>query len=443
MYKIKFLLAFLFLPVVLFGQGDKPTYGIKFSGYAKTDFFYDTRQTVNIREGHFLLYPSPESLDAAGEDINAEPSFNFLSIQTRLTGNISAPDAFGAKVTGVIEADFFGNENAAFVDANGFRLRHAYAKLTWEKTELLFGQFWHPLFIPSSFSDVISFNTGAPFQPFSRNPQMRITHKLGDFSLMAALCAQRDFTSPAGSLSLRNAAMPEVQGQFQYEKKATDGNSEFLTGIGGGIKSLRPFLTSEKLDQSTNTIKKYLTDETVSSFSSTFYMKYKKNNTICKLQAVYGQNLFDMTMLGGYGIKEILNASTNKVAYSPLNTFSGWTEFITKFGQFQVALWAGYTEILGSDDKLISYTNKVGGTDATLRGTSADNSSAIKNILRVSPRVVLTSEKINLAFELEYTSAGYATKDSNGKLKRDEFGVITETKNIANIRPLFSVILKF
>jgi hypothetical protein len=56
---------------------------------------------------------------------------------------------------------------------------------------------------------------------------------------------------------------------------------------------------------------------------------------------------------------------------------------------------------------------------------------------------VLTSDKINFAFELEYTSAGYATKDTNGKLKRDEFGVITETKNIANIRPLFSVILKF
>jgi hypothetical protein len=44
---------------------------------------------------------------------------------------------------------------------------------------------------------------------------------------------------------------------------------------------------------------------------------------------------------------------------------------------------------------------------------------------------------------LEYTSAGYAVKDKNGKLLRDDYGKITSTENIANIRPLFAVILKF
>jgi hypothetical protein len=131
------------------------------------------------------------------------------------------------------------------------------------------------------------------------------------------------------------------------------------------------------------------------------------------------------------------------VKYAPLNTFSAWTELITNVSSFQLALWAGFTEILGADENLVSYTNKVGGTLSTLRGTAADNSSAIKNVLRISPRVVLVSEKINLAFELEYTMAGYALKDANGKLLRDESGLITSTENISNIRSLFAVILKF
>ena len=88
-------------------QDDKNKFGISFSGFVKSDFFYDSRQTVSIREGHFLLYPAAESLDAAKTDINGKSSFNFLSIQTRLTGTITAPDAFGAKVKGRDRSRFF------------------------------------------------------------------------------------------------------------------------------------------------------------------------------------------------------------------------------------------------------------------------------------------------------------------------------------------------
>ena len=124
---------------------------------------------------------------------------------------------------GVVEADFFGNENAAFVDANGFRLRHAYAQLSWKKTQLLFGQYWHPMFVPACYSEVISFNTGAPMQPFSRNPQLRLTRQLGRFSLIAVMAAQRDFTSPGGSNVQRNAALPEFHLQLQYQNRPQPG----------------------------------------------------------------------------------------------------------------------------------------------------------------------------------------------------------------------------
>ncbi|OGU58928.1 MAG: hypothetical protein A2X64_02780 [Ignavibacteria bacterium GWF2_33_9] len=431
----KALLSLLFAMSPIFAIAETNDFGLTFGGFVKNDFFYDTRQTVNIREGHFLLYPAGQNFDANGIDLNDASTTNFLSIQTRLTGKITAPDAFGAKVSGIIEADFFGNENASFVDANGFRLRHAYAKLNWSNTEFLFGQMWHPMFNTEIFSEVISFNTGAPFNPFSRNPQIRITHKMGDFSILGALIEQRDFVSAGGSTPLRNAVIPEIHARLSY-KKVFNGKT-FQTAVGGGYKTLRPLLATIAGG------KNYESDETISGFTSTAFVKFAASNFTWKAQAVYGQNITDLTMMGGYAVSEVLDAATNKVKYTPINSFASWTEFIQKVGKFQFALWAGYTEILGSDDKILIYSDQVGGTLSTLRGTTANNSSAIKNMMRVSPRVVLTSDKINFAFELEYTSAGYAKKDTNGNLMRDEFGVISETENISNIRSLFSVILKF
>ncbi|MCB1128629.1 MAG: hypothetical protein KDM81_19185, partial [Verrucomicrobiae bacterium] len=154
---------------------DDDGFGVKWSGFVKSDHFFDSRQTVTAREGHFLLYPAPEMLDADENDINAAPNFNQLAVQTRLKATITAPDAFGAKVSGAIEGAFFGHSNP---DINGFRLRHAFVKMTWDKTTLFAGQYWHPLFVIECFPGVVSFNTGVPFQPFSRNPQLRLEQKL-------------------------------------------------------------------------------------------------------------------------------------------------------------------------------------------------------------------------------------------------------------------------
>lgn len=413
-------------------------FGIKFSGYIKNDFFYDTRQTVSIREGHFLLYPSGKNLDANLIDLNDNVNFNFLSIQTRLTGNITAPDVLDAKVTGVLEADFFGNENASFVDANGFRLRYAFAKLKWTNSELLLGQFWHPLFNTNCFSEVLSFNTGAPIQPFARNPQIRYTQKFGSFSFLGALTAQRDFSSPGGSNVLRNAVIPDLNGQILFEDKNEKTKTEIYSGAGIEYKSLRPLLFTEKAG------KKYSTDERINSYAAMAFFKIKTPSLTYKIQGIYGQNLFDLTMMGGYAISEIIDTNKNTVKYTSLNNLFLWSEFIiTAVKDVQFGLWAGYTQNLGSNDNILLYSNKIGGTDVTVRGASPDNSSDIKSILRISPRVVFIFDRLNFAFETEYTSAAYALKDPSGKLYRDANGKITQTENISNIRFLFSTILKF
>ncbi|HNW97737.1 MAG TPA: hypothetical protein PKK00_04910 [Bacteroidales bacterium] len=451
------------LPSIVFSQNKEQKFGIDFSGFVKNDFFWDSRQNVSLREGHFLLYPSPVSADAEGNDINAKSNFNFLSIQSRLTGKISGPDAFKAKTSGVIEADFFGNENTNFSDVNGFRLRHAYAKLNWKKTELLFGQTWHPMFIAGCYPGVVSFNTGSPFQPFSRNPQAKFTYKFGKINVVASANSQRDFASPGGSsVTLRNSAIPEMHAQIIYGTKNDSLKKEFLIGIGGGYKTLVPRLYSEVittpekyiLDTATNTVThtyavttKYKTDEKVGGYTAYGFMKYKIPALTFKLYGVYGQNLFDMTMLGGYAVCGITDLQKDFKDYVSYNIFSTWAEIQTNGKRVQAGLFAGFTQNRGADKKIISYSLPaaipVASNPYPITTAAINRGADIKSIYRIAPRLIFISEKFQFMTELEYTSAAYATKNASGTLNRDEKGVITDADYVSNIRFLFAVQYNF
>ncbi|MFP4527949.1 MAG: hypothetical protein ACLFQX_05315, partial [Candidatus Kapaibacterium sp.] len=129
-------------------------FGIKFSGFVKTDAIFDSRGNTSIREGHFLLYPLPEQLDPNGDDINEHSQFSIFSIQSRLAGTITGPDVLGAKSSGRIEGAFFGSTDATI---NTFRLRHAFVKLDWENTTFLAGQTWNIMFVEQCFPGVVSF----------------------------------------------------------------------------------------------------------------------------------------------------------------------------------------------------------------------------------------------------------------------------------------------
>jgi hypothetical protein len=396
---------------------DPPKFGITFSGFVKTDIFYDSRQTVNIREGHFLLYPDAINLDVNGNDINSKGSFNMLSIQTRLKGAISGPDAFGAKTSGVIEADFFGNAGSGLDDVNGFRLRHAFAKLNWSKIELLVGQYWHPMFITEAFPDVISFNTGVPFQPFSRNPQVRLTYTSGIASFIAAAYTQRDFQGigPDGASSkyLRNAGMPATHLQFQLKPAAGH-----LFGAGIDYKMIKPELfTIGNLGQ------KYISDEKLSSISAIGFMKLKFKPLIIKAEGIYAQNAHDMTMLGGYAVNGITNSVYGTRSFTNLNTFAFWTDFSTTGEKIKAGLFMGYTENLGANDEI--------------KGAIYARGSNIDKVERIAPRVVFLSGKMTFAIEQEFTRAHYGT--ANG----DKKGGVTATNSVANSRTLLSCIYSF
>jgi hypothetical protein len=381
------------------------TFGLKVSGFVKTDLILDSRQTIGAREGHFMLFPANENLDAKGNDLNNITSFNTLAIQSRVTAKMTAPDAFGAKTGGVLEGEFFGTTDA---DINGFRLRHAFITLKWNSTTLLVGQTWHPMFITDVFPQVVSFNTGAPFQPFSRNPQIRITHSVDNFNFIAALCSQRDVTStgPIGYSTsyLKNAVLPNAHFQLQYN------SSNLVAGSGIDYKKLVP---------RTETVKKIKTEESVSSYSLIGYLKIKTESADFLFEGVYGGNNTDLMMLGGYGVTQA-DPVSGVEQYSATKAFSVWTDI--NFGKdIQPGIFIGYSKNLGSDDEI--------------KGAIYSRAGSIDNLLRISPRLVFNSGKFRIAAEFEVTSATYGTTDNYAK--------VINTKLITNYRGLMGVYLFF
>jgi hypothetical protein len=391
-------------------------FGVTFSGLIKTDFIFDTRQTINIRDGSLLFYPDSVKLDAEGKDINAKSSFNILSVQTKITMNIKGPDALGAKTSGLIEAEFFGNVNP---NINVFRLRHAYVKLDWQKTELLVGQFWHPMYEVNCSPEVISADAGLPFKVYARNPQIRVTRSFGRFKVILAALTQVDFVSngPEGPSSkyLRNSILPEMDLQVQYGKITEQTGREFQIGAGIDYLLLTPRITSVVTTQNAydtviNSIvvhndaktATYITNSHSGAFSANIFTKIKNRKVTVKIGGVYSGNGFALSMLGGYAAKGVTNAEKGFVDYANINTISFWTDMTTNGTMWQVGLFGGYSKNLGA------------GTE--VKKPYYSRSYNIDYLFRLAPRVLLTVNKLRFAGEVEYSAAGYGNADNKANV---------------------------
>jgi len=422
-------ISLLLLNIVAYAQQtEQPqTFGLTLSGYVKADVFYDSRQEAKGREGEFELYPLAKSLDANGNDLNAIGNFNILSVQSRLTGKITAPDVLGAKSTGVFEGEFFGTSDA---DVNGFRLRLGYINLNWNNsTQLLIGQAWHPLFILDAAPGTISYNTGTPFKTLSRNPQIKVTQALNsNINVSLAFITERDFQSygPAGSVAstttysfdttsrtiksattkntdytstasttyAQDAIIPNTNLQIAYR------DDNFVFALTGDYKVIEPLQSVTKNNVA------YKTTEKISSTIGQVTAKYKATDISVTAEGIYAQNPASQYLIGGYAIKSF--DAKGIPTFTNFNTTSFWTDIVYG-GQLQVALFAGYTENLGTSDGIApSALTSTGAIYAYGRGTN------IKDIIRISPRVVLNYGKTRFGWEFEYTSADYGTNVTSG-----------------------------
>jgi hypothetical protein len=383
-------------------------------GFIRTDYIWDTRKCAQVREEQLNLYPLDVVLDANGKDINAVGQSNFLAITSRLGVKVKGPDVWGAKMSGTLEGDFFGNSETATTSTIGlFRLRHAFVNMDWSKTSLTMGQTWYPTFIPEVFPGVENFNTGILFNVFGWATQVKLKQNFTkELSATFTAFKEREFTAPGpgsqNSASI-NSALPSLNAQLQYK-----GKNVFL-GAGVEYKSMQPLTVS-----ATNLV----TTEKVNSSSVFGYAKYSNDKIIVKAYGISGGNMNNLVMLGGF-----TGTTTAGIqSYDPTKTTSFWVDIASNGKSIAPGFFFGNSKNNGANTAATALNS------IYMRGLTG--SRVVDNVWRVSGRVDFKKNKFRVSPELEYTAATWGDADLYGK-------ATTNKKDVGNLRTMVSCVYLF
>ena len=397
---------------------------IEIYGFVRSDYYYDSYKGVNAAQDNFYLFPDYKGLDAEGNHINQQGLHGFTAMATRLGLNISGPEILGAKTTANIETDFVGIVTEY---PELFRLRKAYVKLNWEKSSLLIGQTWHPLWNGSGafFPQVGGFNTGSPYNPFNRSPQIDFDYKLGERTTLSLTALyEQQYATPgfynvpntnSKNLAKRNAGIPEMVAGIYY-------NGEGISlGLAGQFNAIQPIDVTEGTDG------QFQNNELNTSYAVMSYIGYKKDKWFFLLKELVGQNLTNMLMIGGYGVKSYDDA-TGAMTYTNYTTAT--TLINAVYGtKFQVGILAGISLNYGTSDELYNF-----GGSARLKGLRP----TIDQIYRVAPYFAYNYKNLRFVAEYELDSADYGTGTFNFT-----DGLYEDTVNATNHRILMMLTYYF
>ena len=324
----------------------KKGFDYKFYGQVRTDLFYNTRSNSETVDGLFYMYPLDENLDPNGHDLNGVGNGNFYTLYTRLGVDVTGPMLGKAKTSAKVEVDFRGSGTTYSL----FRIRHVYFNLDWGKSALLVGQTWHPLYGDVA-PEILNLNMGAPYQPFSRAPQIRYRFTSNNFMLTAAAIWQSQYlsvgpkTNKPGETStqksqefMKKSCVPEFYFGVDYKRPG------LIAGAGLHVSSITPRTQSETEDAI------YFVNERVTGISGEAHVKYTKENWLVSAKTVLGTNLTQTSTVGGYGITSI-DEVTGKQQYSPLRTSSTWVN-VAYGKKWRPALFFGYLKNLGATEEV-------------------------------------------------------------------------------------------
>lgn len=394
----------------------------KFYGFIRNELYYDSYKGVDAAMDQFYLMPLYTGKDAKGKHYNEQGSAHLTAVATRMGVNINGPEVFGAKTMGNIEVDFAGITTE---DPVVIRIRKAFYKFSWENTSLLIGQTWHPFWGGSNFPTVAGLNTGAPFQPFNRSPQIDYTMKFGKLSFSGIALYENQYVSKGfytvtntnnRTLPKRNAILPEMVLSANY-------NTEKLAiGVAAQLNAIKP------IDRTTGTAGTFVSAELNSSMAAMAFIRYKGEKLSVLVKTVNGQNLGNLTMLGGYGVKSI-DSATGAYTYTNYNHSTSFINIV--YGKkYQAGLFAGYTINLGTSDALA--LSSVGTTITT--GMLPN----IQNMTRIAPHFAYNVNQFRFIAEYEMTSAAYGTGAMD--LTNGLYGL---TENVTNNRIIFVMMFLF
>lgn len=329
----------------------KKNFSYNFYGQVRADLFYNSRSNSETVDGLFYMYPHDSEYDSYGNDLNAKPDGNFYTMYSRLGVTVTGPKlGDNISTAGCLEVDFRGGGT----NYNMVRIRQAYFTLGFGQSQLLVGQTWHP-FYGDVAPDILNLNMGAPYQPFSRAPQLRYRFTDKAFRMTATLLWQSQYLSvgPASNETgetsttksqsfIKNSCVPEIALNLDYAPKG--GN--WLVGAGVDMTSIVPRTQAEYQGRVSKV------DERITSVSAEAHFKYVKGLWLVAGKTVLGSNFTQASGVGGYAITGY-DQVTGEQEYSPVKVSSTWLN-IAYGDKWRPALFFGYLKDLDSGDQVWS-----------------------------------------------------------------------------------------
>lgn len=398
--------AFASEPAAESAKIEKPSH-FKLYGFIRNYFAFDSRESKSGTKDLFYYIPKDEALNAKGEDMNANPTFRFLAITSRVGLDVKDYQFGKTKVGAKIETDFYCmNGNVAVL-----RLRQAYATLGWDglgkghkqSASLKVGQAWHPIVADQPY--VIDLETGTPFNPFSRTPQVMLDYNFSKhFTLTGGFIWQMQYLSVGPFYNTEKS---------KYESKASDdyikygctpefyagvtfkSNNGFLGRVGMDVLSIKPRwrdANGSKVDDRLTTVNPYV------------YAQYAAGDFSVNAKVVYASAGEHFNMLSGYGVTDI--NSDGSWEYAPLHSTASYVS--VKYGRkLQVQGMIGYMKNLGTSKSLFEDPANPGYTSTKNVYISGNGFHNLNQIIRVTPTVVYNLGKLSFGLEYDITSAQY------------------------------------
>ena len=396
MNKIITSLAALAMCTTLAAQETSPK--ISLYGFIRNYYAFDTRESVAGTEDFFYYLPKDENMKG-DVDLNEQNSLRFAAITSRIGLNVTGYEYDGFKMGAKIETDFY-NGLSGVTGTAVLRLRQAYVTIGKNNWLVTAGQAWHPM--AADMPDVFSLNTGAPFGPFSRTPQVKLDYKFNNtLSLTGSAIWQMQYTStgPNGASAnyIKYSCTPEIYLGLNYK------NDNLLLRAGVNMLSIKP-------RNNNGTVK--VTDR-ITTFTPFLYGQYKSGLFSVKVKTLFAEAGEHVNLNGGYGISGVKSDGVS-YEYTPTRNSSTWASFM--YGKkTQWILFAGYVKNFGTKDDL--YGAKDGYAPAANLYFSKNSFSNMNQMYRLTPTVIHNIGKFAIGLEYELTSVQYGDYKTVGDVK--------------------------
>ena len=415
----------------------------KLYGFIRNFTILDTREVNGGTHDLYFYMPKDQNLNPnTGVDLNDGLNWKSVSLTTRLGLDMSGYQFGNMYASGKVEADFYSlNGTTGASTIAQFRLRQAYVALKWLSAEdeslvLNIGQTWHPM--GADLPHTLNLESGAPFGPFNRSPQVMAHWTKGKFTVTGGLLYLSQYL-PMDAQANAKSVNPYKYGLPESYLGVTYKDGPFVAKVGANLIATKPYRTDVVTLQGTVKAHGLLMAPSVFGF-----VQYTDGAFQMRAKTTLAQSSEHLNLLSGYGVCGISDEADGRhYEYTPMRD---WASFVSaQYGKkVQVMCMLGYMKQLGTTKDLV---------DPSLLWLNTAASTNIQSAFRATPTIAYNWGKLTVSLEYNFTMAEFGNQnlvtDPTGKhyeyVSRNNRGVFDagNTHWIANHRIINMVKFNF